>query len=182
MRLSRDNWIVLGILAVVTATYVLVIYRWQVSRLEGLRERLAAKKRQLDADAEKAATVPVMVREIEQMKRRYGQDWARRLPRRQELAEFLREISANLSQERLANAEIAPGEPIRGPLYNVLPISMRFEGKFLSLARFLSRVEHMTRLTRIEQLSIQPKPDSDVLSVELGMNIYFTEPVGEVEG
>ena len=40
MRLSRDNWIVLGILAVVTVTYVLVIYRWQVRRLEGLREKL----------------------------------------------------------------------------------------------------------------------------------------------
>jgi len=116
-----------------------------------------------------------MMREIEHMKQRYNSDWNRRLPASQELAGFLREISANLAEENLSRPMIAPGDPTRGSLYNVLPITMKFEGDFLSLAAFLRRVDGMTRLTRIEQLSIRPETTGSGMAIVLGMNIYFTE-------
>jgi len=175
MRVSRDNWIVLGILAVLVVTYGGVVYRRQSNRLEDLREKIAARKRQHQADAAKAARVPPMMREIEHMKQRYNSDWNRRLPASQELAGFLREISANLAEENLSRPMIAPGDPTRGSLYNVLPITMKFEGDFLSLAAFLRRVDGMTRLTRIEQLSIRPETTGSGMAIVLGMNIYFTE-------
>ncbi|MHC4717052.1 MAG: type IV pilus inner membrane component PilO [Planctomycetota bacterium] len=175
MRISRDSWIVLGILAVITVTYGMVVYRWQMARLEGFREQIAAQKRQQEVDTVKAARVAPMIREIKAMKHRYNKDWNRRLPESQELAGFLREISGNLADEDLSRPMIAPGDPTRGSLYNVLPITMKFEGNFLALAGFLRRVDGMTRLTRIEQLSIHPRQDSNELSIVLGMNIYFTE-------
>jgi hypothetical protein len=52
---------------------------------------------------------------------------------------------------------------------------MTFEGDFLALARFLRRIDTMARLTRVEKLIIQPGARGDELSIELGMNIYFTE-------
>ncbi|HET6428446.1 MAG TPA: type 4a pilus biogenesis protein PilO [Phycisphaerae bacterium] len=175
MRFSRDNWIVLGILTVILVTYVAVVHRWQSSCLEDLQGKIAARKRQHEADAAKAARVAPMMREIQAMKHRYNNDWNRRLPESQELAGFLREISANLAEEKLSRPMIAPGDPSRGSLYNVLPITMKFEGDFLSLAGFLRRVDGMTRLTRIEQLSIHPQQESNDLAIVLGMNIYFTE-------
>ena len=175
MRLPRDSLIVLGILVVISATYLLVVYRSQAKCLGGLRTQSAERKRQLDADAARASRVPPMLREVESMKQRYNKDWDRRLPRRIELSGFLREISANLAEEKLLNQMTAPGDPSRGPLYNVLPITMKFEGDFLALAGFLKRVDAMTRLTRIEQLKIQPNPGSKNLAIEVGMNIYFTE-------
>lgn len=175
MRVSRDNWIVLGVLVAITVTYGFVVYRWQTSRLDGLRGQIAAQKRQQQADAAKAARVAPMIREIQEMKRRYNSDWNRRLPESQELAGFLREISGNLADENLSRPMIKPGDPTRGPLYNVLPITMKFDAGFLSLANFLKRVDGMARLTRIEQLSVHPRPDNDKLSIVLGMNIYFTE-------
>jgi len=175
MRFGRDSWIVLGILAAMTSTYTLVVYRSQSSLLTRVRTRASEQKRRLEADAVKTSRVPLMVREVDAMKRRYNKDWDRRLPQRKELAGFLRELSSNLAQEKLVNQMIAPGHPTRGPLYNVLPITMKFEGSFLALAGFLQRVDNMTRLTRIEQLKIDPRSDSDDLAIELGMNIYFTE-------
>lgn len=175
MRVSRDNWIVLGILVVVTATYLLVVNEWQSSALESVRAETAQRERQLSGDGDKASRVLPMVRQIEEMKQRYNKDWDRRLPQRQELAGFLREISSNLAEEKLTNQMIAPGQPTRSPLYHVLPITMKFEGSFLSLAGFLRRVDEMTRLTRIEQLKIAPKKNSPHLQMEVGMNIYFTE-------
>lgn len=175
MRLSRDNLIVLGILAAITVCYVLVVYRSQSSALEKIDVRTAQTKRQLEQNMAAAGQVPPLLRQIGEMKRRYNKDWVRRLPQRKELAGFLREIASNLVQENLSNQIIQPGSATRGPLYNRLPISMQFEGEFLALARFLQRVDEMTRLTRIEHLKIAPAPDGRKLSMGLGMNIYFTE-------
>ncbi len=175
MRLSRDNLIVLGILAVVTIAYMFVVYRPQSKSMEDVHIRRAERQRELEAGARKASCVPPMIREIDKMRKRFNKDWDRRLPQRQELAGFLREISSNLGHKKLSNQIIQPGNPTRGPLYNRLPITMKFEGDFLSLAEFLVRVDEMTRLTRIEQLVIEPSKDNGVLSVEMGMNIYFTE-------
>lgn len=132
-------------------------------------------KRQIEADAAKAAVVPAMARDIKAMRQLYSKDWDRRLPQQKEQAEFLREISASLSQAKLFNQMIRLGQPTHGRLYNRLPITMEFEGEFLALARFLKQVDGMTRLTRIEELKIQPIHGSDDLSIKLGMNIYFTE-------
>jgi len=175
MRLSRDNLIILGIVVVITVTYVAVIYRRQSRTLEDVRVSLADRQRGLRTSGMTASRVPGMVREIESMKQCYNTEWDRRLPKRKELAEFLREISSNLARERLINQIIKPGNPSRTPLYNRLPITMEFEGDFLSLARFLKRVDHMARLTRIEKMTIEPAKDSRDLAIELGMNIYFTE-------
>lgn len=174
LHLDRDNLVMLGILAVVGAAYVAVVHRWQSRSMEQVQARSAQLRRQLEAESGKAMRVPPMVREIEALKQHYG-NWDRRLPQRKELAGFLREIGANLESERLSRPAIMPGDPTRGPLYNRLPIKMKFEGDFLALGGFLRRVDGMTRLTRVDELVIQPKPEGDSLAVEMGMNIYFTE-------
>ena len=177
MRLTRDSLIVLGIVAAITVTYVVVVYRRQSSTLEAVGGEAAECRRQLEGDLVKTAPIPHMARDIETMKRRFDKDWQRRLPQRQELAGFLREISTHLSEAGLRSdaTVIEPGRPTRGTLYNRLPITMKFEGDFLSLASFLKRVDDMTRLTRIEKLRIVPDADGDLLKIEVGMNIYFTE-------
>ncbi len=176
MRLTRDNLVVLSIVVVVSAVYFFVIYRQQSKVLQQVHSAMAVRTRQMEADSQKAARVPPIVREIERMKQRYGKDtWERRLPQQQELAGFLKEISANLGKERLANQIIQPGNPSRAALYNCLPITMKFEGDFLALAGFLRSIDSMTRLTRVERLAIEPRKDGRDLAVELGMNIYFTE-------
>ena len=55
MRLSRDNVIVLGILAVLGTTFFLVVHRTQSAALAKVRTDLAERKRQIDADAVHAA-------------------------------------------------------------------------------------------------------------------------------
>ena len=175
IRPSRDSLIVLGILTVIVVTYMAVIHRWQSNSLDGVRGRIAEGERLLQANGQKATHVPAMIRQVERMKQRFNKDWDRRLPQGTELDGFLREIYANLAQERLFNQVMRPGDPTRGPLYNRLPITMTFEGDFLALARFLRRIDTMARLTRVEKLIIQPAGGGNELSIELGMNIYFTE-------
>ncbi len=175
MHFSRDNLIVMGILAVITVTYFAVVYRAQSAQIEDVGARTAEIKRRIEDDAVNASRVPPMLRKIEGMKRRYNKEWDQRLPRQQELAGFLREISSGLSQAKLTNQFIQPGDPFRRPLYNCLPIILKFEGNFLAMAGFIKRVDEIIRLTRIEHLKIESNEETGNLSIELGLNIYFTE-------
>ena len=183
MLLSRDNMIVTGILTVITITYFAVVYRTQSASADDVSSQRIEIKRHIETDSELASRVSPMTRQIEDMKQRYNnEDWGQRLPERQELAGFLREIASGLSQEKLVNQFIQPGNPSQTPLYNCLPITLRCEGDFLSLARFLKRIDGMTRLVRIERLTIKSSDDaqhkvsqSGNLQIEMGINIYFTE-------
>ena len=182
MFFSRDNLIVLGILTVISITYFAVVYRTQSAAAEDISSQAAEAERLIDANAVQASRVPPMLRQIEQMKQRYNdKDWDRRLPDRQELAGFLRDIASGLSQEKLTNQFIQPGNPSQSPLYNCLPITLKFEGDFLALARFLKRIDGMARLTRIECLAINAGEDTEKLEIEMGMNIYFTEQRTEAD-
>jgi len=187
--LLRDSLMMIGILLAITITYFAVIYRAQSATLQEVQKRIGEVERQLKIDALQASHLPPMIDEIERMRKRYDKSWDRRLPKREELAGFLREIASALSQEKLSNQYIQPGNPTRKPLYNCLPITMKFEGKFLALAGFLKRVDEMSRLTLIEHRAIKAiktqndhttdktldTDDSPALAIEVGMNIYFTE-------
>lgn len=176
MFFSRDNLIVMGILTVITITYFAVVYRIQSASANEISSQRIETERHIKTDSELASRVPPMLRQIKTMKRQYNDDdWGQRLPERQELAGFLHEIASGLSQEKLTNQLVQPGNPSQTPLYNCLPITLRCEGDFLSLARFLKRIDGMTRLVRIERLVIESGEDTQKLQIEMGMNIYFTE-------
>ncbi|MDY7009242.1 MAG: type 4a pilus biogenesis protein PilO [Planctomycetota bacterium] len=160
----------------ITTTYFAVVYRAQSAVAENISARTAEVKNLLETDAAQSCRVPQMLREIKQMKHRCNEkDLNRRLTERQELEGFLHEITSGLSGEKLSIRSIHPGNPSSNPRYNRLPITLKFEGDFLTLGRFLNRIDDMTRLTRIERLAISSDHNNENLEIEMGMNIYFTE-------
>ena len=173
-RMKRDNWVTLGVLAALLVGAMFILYLPQSNKLDEIRSQSASLKTQLEADAKKAAVVPAMVRWIDTMQKRYlGFD--RRMPKRKELAAFLREISSILASERLSNQLTEPGNPTREELFHTLPIIMKFQGSYLSLASLLERIDEMERLTRVQKLTIARDPKHEELNIEIQMNIYFTE-------
>jgi len=176
-RIGKDTWLMLGVVAATVAMAVLLVYRPQSNRLDQIRAQIVSQERSLKTDSELASVVPTMLQQVEAMKRRY-KDFDRRLPERQELGGFLREISSHVADENLSGQLIEPGSPDKNELFHTLPIIMRFKGSYLSVASFLKRLEGMERLTRVEKLqltrdkkAIQPNE----LDVELQINIYFTQ-------
>lgn len=175
MQITRDNWIVLGILLVVVAVFVTLVYVPQIDRISTCNGETAKVAALVNDESARAACVPDMIRQVEQTKRQF-KNFDRRLPKQKELAEFLKDISTAIMDERLENQVIEPGNPTRGELYNRLPIIMKFNGTFTGVASFLRRLDQMERLTRIERISIkQVKEEGQAMQVEMQMNIYFTE-------
>jgi len=177
---TRDNLIVVGVLLAIVVAGAVLVYLPQRKQLRDLRTRTARQKIHLVENAGRASSVPSLLRHVQVMKKHY-RNFDRRLPAQQELGGFLREISGNLSEEQsLSNQLIEPGNPTRSKLFHTLPIILRFQGSYLSLASFLKRLERMERLTQIEKLSITscspaPAGTTQGVDIELLMNIYFTE-------
>ena len=179
MRLGKDSWIVLGILAAMVAGAVGVVYRGQGKKLSEYKKRITDARASLKTQAQTIAIVPELVKEVESMRDRY-KDFDQRLPGRQELGGFLKEISGYLRDQPFSDQLIEPGSPTKDDLFHTLPIIMRFKGSYLSSAAFFKRIDEMKRLTRIQKLKITKKSDkgdggNPELDIELQLNIYFTE-------
>ena len=173
-RILKESWLVLGLLVGAVTASIMLVYVPQGRKFDSLRAAIASREVELAAKATKAAVVPELLCQVESMKQRY-KDFHRRLPQRQELGGFLREISHRLGREDLSNQLIEPGNPAREELFHTLPIIMRFKGSYLSLASLLERIDRMERLTRVQRLKIAGQKKGRDLDIELQMNIYFTE-------
>jgi len=174
-KFSKDNVAMLGILCVLLSVAAGVIYWPQARTLTDLRRQVESEKNTIDTYAAKVAIVPDLRRQVDEMKLRY-KDLDRRLPKQKELHGFLIEISENL-EKGLSSPSIVPGNTAREDTFHTLPIIMRFQGNYLSLASFLKRIDTMERLTRVQKLLIttDPKSPDSKINCELWLNIYFTE-------
>jgi Tfp pilus assembly protein PilO len=177
---TRNNFIVLAILAAVVAAAMVLVYVPQQRELARLSTAISQEKVRMSDNASLCSAVPAMIRQVQDLKKSYS-NFDQRLPKQIELGGFLREISGDLAQESLVNQLIEPGSPKRSELFHTLPITLRFRGTYLSLASFLKRLSQMERLTQVERITIAnkgdpPKPgESWNLDIEVLMNIYFTE-------
>lgn len=177
---TRNNFIVLAILAGIITAAMLLVYIPQQRKLTGIRTAISKEKVRMSDNASLCSAVPAMIRQVRDLKNCYS-NFDQRLPKQIELGGFLREISGDLSQESLVNQLIEPGSPRRSELFHTLPITLRFRGTYLSLASFLKRLSEMERLTQVERITVSskgdpPKPgESWNLDIEVLMNIYFTE-------
>lgn len=171
---GRSGILLLAATLVAITLIVLLVYVPQGRVLGGLRTQIAAKVTAVEADARKAAVVPGLLRQIQDMKERYS-NFDRRLPKRVELGAYLKDISVSMASQKLANPVIQPGDPTREALYNTLPITMSFRGNYLDLANFLLRLDKMERLTSVQKLKVTRENEQSDLTIEMSMNIYFTE-------
>jgi Tfp pilus assembly protein PilO len=175
MRGSGRETLILTLVAVVIGGAGLAFGYLPCSReLDRCRQEAAGLQAALEADRKTAQGLPELLRQVETLKGKL-QDFDRRLPKRQELGGFLRDISASLSRENLSNQAIEPGKPTQEDLLFTLPIVLKFRGSYASVARFLERIDRLERLTRVQKLSVVPAPSDDLLDVTVQMNIYFIE-------
>ena len=171
---TRDNLVMIGVLATIVVATIVLVYGPQVRALDRLQTDIASQRLLFAKDSQRASVVPDLARQVEELKSRY-KDFDRRLPKSRELGGFLREISSDLSGERLEDLMINPGNPTREELFHTYPIVLKFRGSYLSLVGFLERVSEMERATRVQNLKISRSADDAALNIELQLNIYFTE-------
>ncbi|HUU60289.1 MAG TPA: type 4a pilus biogenesis protein PilO [Phycisphaerae bacterium] len=171
---TKETLVMIAILAGLAGCAVGFLYLPQKRQLTQIRTDIAAQKAHLEMEGAKANVVPTMVRQVEEMKARY-RDFDQKLPKSRELFGFLKQIGQNLAEANLSSQSIEPGTPIREELFHTLPIIMKFCGRYSELTRFLSDIDKMERLSRVQKLQIQSNRKDSNLGIVVHMNIYFTE-------
>ncbi|MFP4054360.1 MAG: type 4a pilus biogenesis protein PilO [Phycisphaerae bacterium] len=170
---KRDNIILAGVLAALVAGAVLGVYLPQSARKKEIRQRIDLEEISLQQTEHKIAVVPTMAKRVEAMRREYS-DFDRKLPKRKELGEFLRQINNSLSEQNLSNHLIQTGKTELEGQFHRLPITMRFSGGYLPLCTFLDRMAKTKRLAQVRKLVVNNARENQ-LDISLQMNIYFKE-------
>jgi Tfp pilus assembly protein PilO len=136
MMVKRETWIMIGVAAALVAGAVVCVFMPEHSKLKELQGQIVAAKMAIAGDSQRAAIVPEMARQVEEMKTAckqfliwhpsgpgnssegqafkegasgYIED--RRLPRQKELGGFLKEISTILEEGDSGEATTLPANP-----------------------------------------------------------------------
>lgn len=163
-----------GVLAF-TALFYFGGYRPQNAQLRELSTEISGARRDLGMNSARAQGLPLVVADIAHLRAELAD--FKRLPRNLDLGEFVTDITELSRRANLQKLEYSlSGAPQPGEHYTVQPVTLKFEGNFLSVFNFLRQAEDMQRLTRVSSIAIH---DADLTSgsveVDLSMNLYFSE-------
>jgi Tfp pilus assembly protein PilO len=178
---SQNGWcrraqrLLLGVLAIGLVAFYLGAYRPQMLALNDLRQQADRRRGELHTAEARARTLPAVMHEVEQLRQRLAR-FDKKLPRQQDMDQFLRDIAQLGQQAGLRKWTFQTDVPRRRELFVELPIRVTFEGDFDSVYAFLRQAEQMQRLTRIARVHLNGvDPQSGQVSVDAQMQIYFTQ-------
>jgi Tfp pilus assembly protein PilO len=168
-------WMALGLLALIALVGLLLIHPAS-ARLAAIGERIELQRRELQTAETRLAGLPSVELQTEQLRQRV-EYFDRQMPRHRDLPQLIGDvtkISRSVSLGKLAWRPEATQR--RTEQFTELPLDFTFQGNFLNVFSFLSHVEDMPRLTRLQKLDLQAKDGTDgQVDVQLTMNIYFSE-------
>jgi len=174
-RCTRVRACLVSVLALMAGGFYLLGYRPADHQLQQLTKQMQEKQLALQSDRERAGHLSKVQLDVENLKLRLER-YDKRLPKQQELGQFMRDITQLSQQSTLRKLTVQPGVPKRHQLFNELPISLNFEGDFLSVFAFLKETEGMQRLTRVNTINVKCRDTKlGTVEVQLSMNIYFSE-------
>jgi Tfp pilus assembly protein PilO len=153
-------------------TFYVFGYRPQTARLRDLEVRTAARQRELEANQQKARDRTRIAAANERL--RLELDRFRKPSKRQEFSQLVKDLTLAAQQASLRRFNYKPGVPSRGEMFYELPLSVSFEGDFLSASNFLRATEDMQRLTRVRSLKLKSKDiKNGNVRADLTVNICF---------
>lgn len=136
---------------------------------------IASKKTELVVGQARAANLPAVKAEVDQLKGRLER-FDKKLPKKPDMDLFMREITHVSEQASLKKVTVQPGTPKRSDLFSEMPIALNFTGDFNSVVAFLKQTEEMQRLTRVRSLNIKTKDaQQGNVEVDVSMSIYFAD-------
>lgn len=177
---SQIRWCYKAQCVLAATTFVVLVsfyvfgYRPQTAKLASLEEEIRRREGEIQAHQSKTSTLPDVMKENVQLQKRL--DRIKELPTQQDLPGFLGDLAVLCRQSMLRNVKHQPGAPKRGEKYAELPITLSFEGDFLSVFSFLRNTEELRRLTRMRTLSMRTRDGkAGQVQVQMAMNIYWAE-------
>ena len=126
-------------------------------QLEKVRSEEGDLKLAFEAKQKKAANLPALKQQLEDIKETFG-DLLKRLPDKTEVAELLVDISQQGVGAGLEFELFKPGSEQPADFYVELPIQIRVMGEYHEFGNFISGVSDLPRIVTNHDIKIAPGP------------------------
>jgi Tfp pilus assembly protein PilO len=97
----------------------------------------------------------------------------RRVPQDADVAAFLKQLTQIAVTEQLAIKDFQPGKPSHKDGYAEMQVTLKGEGSFASICAFLDRLNKLTRLSKVKDLTLSAGEDSPDYPMTATLVIYF---------
>jgi Tfp pilus assembly protein PilO len=183
MRIDRDQIRVVLILAALVALFIFAAYRPSLATAQNVRADIQRQKAQLGIAQNESRDLVRLVKNVEEL--RASLSGAQQyIPNENELADLLRNLSQTLDAQQVTGKELQTKAVIRGADYNVMPVDLKFTGSSKAVTNFITALETMPRLIRIDKLEVtcernRPAKDteksSDHLKIHMELSTFFSD-------
>ena len=165
-----------GILVLLLGSF-LGIYTPQMQHLTQLHTQEQTLQQQLETGTQLSLGLNHMQAEIAAIQRRLAA-FDQQLPREAQLDSFLRQIDQAASEASFKITMIKPGSIQHEELYSQIAMTITAESRFPEFYGFLAALSKMPRLTKIADLLVVRKTNSNLCDITLTLFIYTAKATG----
>lgn len=169
--IGHAQFVVAMVAVLCCAAAAYLAYRPQQAMLRDLTQKKTQVDAQLRAGLSHTSILPAVAADVERL--RTELDRSKTLPHQKELPQFIGDIAQLAGQCQLSKFDLKPGTPAHDELFNLIPMTMNFEGDFMNVFSFVRKTEQLQQMTRVRNLEIEHKDKSGQVKVQLTLLIYF---------
>lgn len=152
---------VLGMLACVVAGYYFLSYRTSHEQLVGLRGQADELQRKLNKVRVVASNLADFEQEVASLERDLDRA-LKQLPNRKQFEDLLRDISTAGKKVGVAIHSVERKKEIPHSFYAEVPFSLKLEGSYHDLARFMEQLSNLPRIVNMGAMEISIVSESAV--------------------
>lgn len=181
MQIESDQIKTAAAVGVLALVFTFVLWMPTRDQKQALQTRIdTAKKTAQDANKDAKGMIQ-LVEQVNELEDLLSRD-DHYVPGEQEMADLLRQLTSALAKQHTKEPEVKTEPTQREGDYNLMPVKLRFQGKFASVFSFLKRIESMRRLVRVTNVEIDvPVRDDDpeMLDIRIELYTFFKANEGE---
>lgn len=170
---SRKQTAILVIGLLMAADFALFAYMPSRKNMKELRGELADQKSVIEQASGRKKQVPAVRQRLGELQKQLA-SYQLNIPSRRELGEFLHNVANLMSQQKLRDQHIEPGDEISAGDLRCIPVRMRCKGKLSQVFAFYRQLEKLDRLVRIQQVRLVNDRDfGGLVNMETKAVIYY---------
>jgi len=165
VSMRKLNLVVVLAVCVVTAAFGLALVRPGLAELKACEDQVAAEQTKVQQTQDELGSISGLYASILRLDEEV-RDFRLRLPAERRFGEFLSELSQCLEESAVTDYAVQP-KPVLAVVdpnlpaslrlaagSNILPVNVSFRGTFSQVFTFLSNVESLPRLVRVESFRL----------------------------
>jgi Tfp pilus assembly protein PilO len=172
---ARIQWLLAGGATLIVIAFYAMVYRPETRRLTGLSLTIDQRERELAAVRLQARVLQQVQADINQLNQKL-KDFKKLPASPSDLGQYEIDISELARRDNIHARSVSwSGMPKRDEQLCQLPISIKLDGDFTSVYAFLCDMQNLSRLTRVQSMTIKGANSDGNVQVELVMNLYYSE-------